>query len=304
MTSELITIANNNEIMTVDQSLDAMYGALEKSAAIAIEHIALEENTTLSDFSAIEQRAMLMTEMLSQSKAVDFAAVMLKGRIIDTLENESLHAAHPAGYTTLEELAIDQGIGSSELSNIRDLTRVVFPWIEEHMDMSAREVWDQVGKSNLRELVPVLKRIMTGDTARGTVERAYANLVVNMIATVVDADGPVIGDDDQGQYLDMIHDRLVEQLISDGGVLTNANLRQVIRPDRTQSIDAYIFHLPDGEHMLLTLLSDEQEQMMARRMHGYWDASSIRVNEDAQIRPTAGMRALLQTIFLHIDTSE
>jgi hypothetical protein len=300
----LIELANQEGVLTVRETIDGLYDALQKSAAMSIAVAADEEEQTLGDFTAIEQRAMLQTEMLNQSKAMDFASVMLKGRILETISRESLHAAHPAGYATLEALAQDQGMSSSELSNTIDLTSVIFPWIDEHLDMSAELVYNQIGKSNLRELVPILKRVITLEEARGSVERSFNylwNEMHDMLATAGQIPAEAADDDEQNEINRLIQNRIVGQLVEDGAIMTNADLRQRVRPERTTPVDAYIFHLPDGTHMMLSVLTDEQEQMVARRLHGYWDQSVVNIREDTRLRPTAGMRNLLGTVLRHID---
>ena len=300
----LVELANQENVLTVRETIDSLYGSLEKSAAMAISYVAEEDDRELDDFTAIEQRAMLQTEMLNQSKAMDFASVMLKGRILETISRESLHAAHPQGYATLEALAQDQGMSSSELSNTIDLTSVIFPWIDEHLEIPAEQVYNDIGKSNLRELVPILKRIITLEVGRGSVERSFTHLwneMHDLLATAGQIPAETENENEQNEINRLIQNRIVGQLIEDGGAMTNANLRQRVRPERTTAIDAYVFHLPDGSHMMLSLLTDEQEEMMARRLHGYWDVNTVRIREDTRLRPTAGMRGLLNTVLNHID---
>lgn len=294
MTNALMEIAQAEGTLTIRETLDQIFDSLEKSAAQAIAEQFQAEGFDIEEYSAVEQRAMLYGEMLNQTQALDFGNVMIRGRIIDTIEAESLHAAHPGQFSNLEEMAAEAGLSVSEYHNIRDLTRIIFPWVQEHLGMMPEQVWNEVGKSNLRELTPVLKRIITGEESRPSVENAYERLMEDMQATLFAA-----GETDLPEA--QIHQRLVGQLIEDGAIMTNNDLRQTIRPERTPSLDAYVFHLPNGEHLLMAPLSDEQEQMVARRMQGYWDPVAMQIDPANPIRPVTAMRRALSAVINSFD---
>jgi hypothetical protein len=304
--NELMNIAQNANVPAVREVLGGMFDALERSAAMAIAVAVDDANADLQEYSAIEQKAMLYTEMLNQTKAVDYASIMLKGRILDTIIVESLHAAHPAGYGTLEELAQDQDMSVSELSNILDLTRVILPWIETNLNMMPEQVFNEIGRSNLRELVPILKRVITLEEGRQSIDNAFERLWEGSIETLPATMDDLTNEDGElaGHHTQTVQRALVDQLLSDGMTLTNANLRQTIRPERTQSINAYLFRLPDGNKLLLSVLDDSQDEMMARRMHGYWDVGNMVVREHQPVRPIAQMRRMLRSIVNNFDLTD
>jgi hypothetical protein len=254
----LATIANGTAL-SLNVALDSLWNSLEKSAAVNITEAA---GGSLDQYTQIEQRAMLRTEMLNEAKGLDLASVLIKGRIVEEIRRDSLFSVHPAGYTTLEQLALDQGVSIGELSQIVDLTTVIFPWVQSNLGMDVRTLWDSVGKSNMRELVPVLKRIITGEEARGSVEASYQRVMQDVAATAATAGETV---DEPGLIL-----LAARTLIDQGGTLTNANLRQQLRPDRMPSIEATVVRL-DGRAYVLAALDDRQEQFMNRKLHGYWD---------------------------------
>jgi hypothetical protein len=254
----LATIANGTAL-SLNVALDSLWNSLEKSAAMNITEAA---GGSLDQYTQIEQRAMLRTEMLNEAKGLDLASVLIKGRIVEEIRRDSLFSVHPAGYTTLEQLAMDQGVSIGELSQIVDLTTVIFPWVQSNLGMDVRTLWDSVGKSNMRELVPVLKRIITGEEARGSVEASYQRVMQEVAATAATAGETV---DEEGLVI-----LAARTLIDQGGTLTNANLRQQLRPDRMPSIEATVVRL-DGRAYILAALDDRQEQFMNRKLHGYWD---------------------------------
>ena len=283
-----------SSVMTVDETMDTMWESLQKTAANNLQLAASEQGGTLQGFSAIELRALLYTEMLNLSKGLGFAELMVQGRIVGTMERESLHSVHPAGYTTLDELAQDQGISVSELSQVRDLTQTIFPWVNTHLSHNAAYMWNEVGKSKLRELVPLLKRTITGDIARGTVETSYQAVVNDLLATRLVADPGA--EAPEGLDLQIL---VAEQLIEHGITMTNANLRQTIRPDRTPSLEPVIvrrFSNGQAESQLYIVMqvSDDQMTMLERRLHGHWDPVRTTASNEGDVKTIRMIRQLLE----------
>lgn len=289
----IVQLAGSN-VMTVDETMDTMWESLQKTAANNLQLAASEQGGTLEGFSAIELRALLYTEMLNLSKGLGFAELMVQGRIVGTMERESLHSVHPAGYTTLDELAQDQGISVSELSQVRDLTQTIFPWVTTNLSYDAAYMWNEVGKSKLRELVPLLKRTITGDIARGTVETSYQAVVNDLLATRLVADP---GEEaPEGLPLQIL---VAEQLIEHGITMTNANLRQTIRPDRTPSLEPVIvrrFSNGQAESQLYIVMqvSDDQMTMLERRLHGHWDPVRTTASNEGDVKTIRMVRQLLE----------
>lgn len=280
----------DREIPTVRETMDGLWDSLEKSAAVSIRQAADEGGVELSNYSAIEQRALLFGEMLNISKGLSFAEMVVQGRIISTMERESLYAAHPGGYRTLDELARDQGISASELSNVKDLTQIIFPWVQENLQLEPIALWQEVGKSNLREMTPLLKRIITGEEARGSVEASYTALA-NDIAATAQAAGETLTDE-------QVQRHAVDQLINHGMTMTNADLRQTIRPERTPSLEPVIirrFH--DGNRgsnvYVLFRVNEDQMTLLQRRLHGYWDPVRATASSEADVRSIRLVRQLV-----------
>jgi hypothetical protein len=232
--------------------------------------------------------------MLNLSKGLGFAEIMVQGRIIETMERESLHSVHPGGYTTLEELAQDQGISVSEMSQIRDLTGTIFPWVKDHVGMEPQALWNDIGKSKLRELVPILKRTITGEVARGSVETSYTAVQNDVISTFTVANP---GEDaPTGEALQTL---IIEQLLEHGASLTNANLRQTIRPDRTPSLEPVVvrrFSPGQAESKLYIVMevTNDQMTMLERRLHGHWDPVRTTASNKGDVESIRMIRQLLE----------
>ena len=291
--SAIVQIAQSN-VPTVQETMDTLWGSLQKTAANNIQTAAVDEGGVLSGFSAIELRSLLFTEMLNLSKGLGFAELMVQGRILETMERESLHSVHPGGYTTLDELAQDQGLSVSELSQVRDLTQDIFPWVESHLNMEATYLWNEVGKSKLRELVPLLKRTISGQIARGTVETSYQAVMNDVVATYL-----VANPSEEAPVGEPLQELIVDQLINHGATLTNANLRQTIRPDRTPSLEPVVirrFKNGQAESQLYVIMQVDADQMtmLERRLHGHWDVVRTTASNEGDVKSIRMVRQLLE----------
>lgn len=290
--TSLATIAANENLPVLANSLDMMYDVLEKAAANNVQ--AAIDDAGEENFSPIEQRALLRAEMLNLSKGLDFAAIMIRGRLFDEIEQEGLVAAHPGGFGNIQEFAVDQGISTSEMSQTLDMYRIIFPWVEETLEVTAMRVFEQVGKSNMRELVPILKRFITGEDAdAASVNTAHDRLIEDHVATLLAAGQARPGDD-------TIRADIVRMLLEDGAQLTNAEVRRRVRPDRTVSINANIITV-GGRTVIIAEVDDTQEQLVARRLHGYWDPFNFALEEGTRVRPTPQFRSLLRSLLEGFD---
>lgn len=290
----IVAIAQNEDIATYDDTMNSLWSSLERTAANNIQEAAVAQGAELSTYSAIELRALLYAEMLDLSKGLGFAELMVQGRLLETMELESLHSVHPGGYTTLDELAQDQGISISELSQIRDLTGTIFPWVQDKLHMEPQALWNNVGKSKLRELVPLLKRTITGEVARGTVETSYQAVTNDLIATYL-----VANPNDEAPDGEELKILVADHLIASGVNLTNANLRQTIRPDRTPSLEPVVIRRftagqADSDIYILLKATPDQMTMLERRLHGHWDPIRTTASTKGDVESIRLVRQLLE----------
>lgn len=134
-------------------------------------------------FTQAELRAMKTIEELKLVNGLDLAAVLLRGKLIRQIEEEALWTIHPERYDTFEQMARAQGISPSELSNVRDLCFTIFPYFEETLGVPVAQIWENIGKSNMRELVPVLKSIITGQPSNSaSVNRSVDRILDEVVA--------------------------------------------------------------------------------------------------------------------------
>lgn len=227
------------------------------------------ENNPHQSFTITEKRAMVKLEQLKLAGDLTLAEIILRGEIIREIEAHGLWSSHPMGYSSMEEAAEAQGISTSEYSNIRDLTETIFPYLV-NMGYNIAELWEDIGKSNFRELVPILKRSITEQVSRSNrVEQIFENEMNDIFATA-SAQGEQITTDTARQIL-------ITQLLEAGQLPVRA-LRQRIRPDRTHALEAYRLPYRNDRNVVMMVADADQIELLNRRMSGYIDM--VPVSED------------------------
>lgn len=149
----------------------------------------------------------------------------------------------------------------SEYSDIRQLYNIVFPYIVEHTGANLALLWEEIGKSNFRELTPYLVRAITNEVNQSqNVERAFTAMVEDISSTNETADVEM----SDGE----VRHQVVEQLL-EVGHLTNRQLRARIRPERPTS---FTVHVVDYQHngnqrkILVSLMDESQYALLQRRL--------------------------------------
>jgi len=176
----------------------------------------------------------------------------------------------------MEEMARDQGISLSEYSNVRDLTLVIFPFMEQN-GISVPAMWEQIGKSNFREMVPVLKALITGEEGPSDQVRNAVNSLLNDVAVTASASGQELTEEETRM-------QAVRNLLEDGVHMTNRELRTRLRPSRTPAVSPVI--ISDGERrlVLIELETEDQYTMFQRKMAGYMEPVQVSADEIRQRR--------------------
>ena len=242
-----------NTDMTI--ALTGLKDSLARAAQANYDAIAGED-----DYTETETMAMLKIEELRLVNGLDLAAVLLRAEYLREIENNNLITRHPAGYASLGDMARDQGISLAELSQTLDLANVIFPYVRDTLGIAIPQLWEEIGKSNMRELVPVLKRIITGEDAGAATVNTAAEIFLEDVTATFAAAG-----DERADDTDAVAQEAVEQLLLHGANLTNRRLRQQIRPERTPIIP--VTTITDDENVIiLAALDADQWTMFMRRM--------------------------------------
>jgi hypothetical protein len=259
--SNQLTISTNN---VLSNQLLGLSERLEQAARRNV-HQWLEQNPQQS-FTITEKRAMVKLEQLKLTGDLTLAEIILRGDIIREIESHGLWSSHPMGYGSMEEAATAQGISISEYSNIRDLTDIIFPFLTD-MGYNIAELWEDIGKSKFRELVPILKRIITDEPSSSRmVEQLFTSELDNIFATA-SAQGNQITED-QARHT------LIDQLL-EAGTLPVRELRQRIRPERAPTTNAYQLPSQNNNHIVMMVIDTNQIRNLIRRLNGFIDIRPI-----------------------------
>lgn len=248
---------------------------------------AAEENINIaiagdpSAYSALERRAMIAAEALRLTNGMDLAAILTRGDIIAQIERENLSGVHPNGYADLTALAREQGISVSELSDTRALCEVIFPYITNVLERSLAEVWTSVGKSSMRELVPALRSLITGeDAAHNSVRTAVATMLDNA-ATQLISDG-VIAQGDTGEEAESaVRRSAVESLLTAGATMPTRELRRQVRPTRTPPVDASWLQTAENRWYAVLKIENREQYDTIMRILGTHANNQILNGQDA-----------------------
>jgi len=274
-------IATQQELAVVtasDNQLSTTLLSLESTFETAARRNVLSYVGEVNDYTETEIQSMVTIEQLKLINGMDLAAVLMRGKLLSEIENRGLWATHPGQYTNLQEMAQDQGISMSELSNVRTLCDVIFPYMTETLDMNIAEVWERIGKSNFRDLAAVLRCLITSDTnARASVTQSAERILDEVHATFRSSHPDEELEDAEARAI------AVRGLLEGSEGLTNREVRQRIRPDRTASIPMTFVNHGDRKFILAEITGD-QETLLQNRLHGYMDPLVVTISTDPQMR--------------------
>jgi len=214
-------------------------------------------------FTDAEKHAMVVVEELKLVNGMDLAAVLLRGKLLKEIEDNSLWTFHPGQYSTLQDMARQQGISITELSQIRSLVNVVFPFVENELHMSVPALWEEIGKSNFCDMISILRGIITGEATGSASVTAAINRTLNDTAATASAAGQTLNDTE-------LRATAVSNLLTAGGQMTNAELRNHVRPDRTPAVNPTIIEVGGHQFMIMEVTPD-QRTMINRKMRGYME---------------------------------
>jgi hypothetical protein len=238
-------------------------------------------------FSDLQIEAMVQTEALRLVNGMDLATILLRGKILKDIEDRALFSVHPNQYRDLSHLAQEQGISVSELSDIRTMTWVIFPWIENTLQVPVAQIWETIGKAKFRMMCPVLKALITGEepdtaTARQNYERILDTAAIEMREA---------GEEPTEEA---VRNRAARSLIDTAGQVPTRELQEHIRDGNpTPALNPVIVKVSGRAYMLSEI--NEEQMLVARRKLGRHMADPITVDlpEDARARQREAARVPL-----------
>ena len=262
--------SQNQSLALTTQTADSQSMSLALSNMTQQLFAYAEENINMSigdsqGWSDMERRAMIAAEALRLTHGFDLTAIITRGDIMRQIEVEGLATVHPNGYADLTALAKEQGISVGELSDTRALCDTIFPYVTNVLGRPLAEFWSEVGKSKLRELVPALRSLITGEEAdHASVRTAVENILNNAAADLItNHEIP----QDQLQE-DQVRRHAVESLLSDSATMTTRELRQRVRPTRTPAMNGSTLQVDDNEWFAIVHITSREQYELLMRQFG------------------------------------
>jgi hypothetical protein len=261
-------------------TLMSMEHALERAARQNLEQVLATQGTSLQAFTDLEMQAMIMTEELRLTNGIDLAAIMLRGKIIKTIEDRSLYSVHPGGYRDLKHLAQEQKISISELSDTKAMYETIFPWIENTLGVPVSDIWDRVGKTNFRTMVPYLRACILGEdpdteSAANNLHRLMDTVAIEARAAGEEPADPVIRERVARQLIDAAGEdstRVFQDRIREGDPSVQRTPSPQHQP--TPAIEPTIIVI-DGRRYMIAEVNEEQMTVAARKLGRHMEAPQI-----------------------------
>jgi len=226
-------------------------GAIEMAAQANVDAVIAESG---SQFANIEIEALVAVEALKQVNGLDLTAVLLRAHYIRTIQERNLLANHPAEYTSIDHMARDNGMSSTDLFVTLDMVNVIFPFIQDELGIPVPLFWNNLGKSKIKEMLPVLKAIITGEEhSRASTREAVERFVDDVTEIERTADPEVfdrleddeLPEEERTVIEQQLHQRIrraaAERLVEQGELAPNVReLRATLRPNPTEALDFLI----------------------------------------------------------------
>jgi hypothetical protein len=228
-------------------------------------------------YTALEITAIQKVEQLRLLGGFELMTLLERGALIQEIEREGLVTVFPGEYERLEDIVQAIGISKTEYSDTRGLCEVVFPWLEAHTDRSLQEWWEDIGKSKFRELLPILRGLIEGESARNhesvneAIQLQLNNALIGITTEAATAAGRQLNEEEAAQLLSEVTEsgelqhRAILAVLEFGILLPVREMRQQVRPSRTPNIQGVVFR---GEHYFAVLRMTAEQVLMFNRLVG------------------------------------
>ncbi|MGE5375915.1 MAG: hypothetical protein ACM3XO_12730 [Bacteroidota bacterium] len=272
-----IELAQPADSIILASALDNLRSTLFAAATANIEAALGDE---VGSYTALERQAMIATEALRLTSGMDLSTIITRGGIIRDIEQQGLVGVHPNGYANLTALAMENNISVAELSDIRALCDVIFPYITEVLELNLIAVWDEVGKSTFREMVPALRSLITGQNAdhnsvRNAVEGMLNNAAISL-AEAQEVSTSEIPDVD-------VRRQAVISLLHEGATMPVRDMRRRVRPTPVPHISMTTMQTREDQwYAVLRITSQEQYDLIMRILNSHTDNQLVSGRGDGQ----------------------
>jgi len=275
-------------------------GAIETAAQANVNAL-IEESG--SQFAHIEVEALVAVEALKQVNGLDLTAVLLRAHYIRTIQERNLLANHPAEYTSIDHMARDNGMSSTDLFVTLDMVNIIFPFVQDELGIPVPLFWNNMGKSKIKEILPVLKAIITGEEpSRASTREAVERFVDDVTEIERTADPDVFNqledeelpEEERTVIEQELHQRIrrvaAERLIEQGELAPNIReLRATLRPNPIAALDFLIVDQGNGSKVIVATVSEDQMQVLTSRMDTRADFLTWQVPHSIHTRVHEGL---------------
>ncbi len=257
------------------------------------------------EYTALERRSMIVVEALRLTHGMDLAAILTRGALIKQIEQEGLVSVHPGRFSTLTEMAEDQGISVGELSDTRTLCEVIFPYLES-AGISVAGIWASVGKSTFREMAPALSAMITGEqpahaSVRASVEGLLAASAASLIEQGLITNYVPDNREEADARMAQVRHNAIINLVQLASTTPTRQMRATLRPSRTPPVNGvYLVSenngrlTQDGGYVLLKVESQDQFDMLRRLLGTHVVATSVNTHGNQAAAPyTTAFRRLM-----------
>jgi hypothetical protein len=236
-------------------------------------------------YTGAEQNAIVLTEALRLVRSLDLTAIMLRDKMLKEIEDTGAWSEHPERFQGLQALAQYVGLSITQLSYEGTVCRVVFPYFAT-LGITPVEIFDRISRSNLNEIVPVLRIMITGEqSARPATNEAATRFLDNAAASLRTAgENPTPND---------IRDQAVQDLFENGATMTQQAIRRHIRPSRTAPMDPVVITRGGRRYVIAAMDEDQYEALKNKTGTFLGDVNYIEDYNPNQARQVPGLRDLI-----------
>lgn len=271
----------SNELAT---PLVGILGDLERSAYSNIAgQVAIEE------YTQTELQAMVTVEALRLTSGLDLMAVIARAKYLRTIQEGNMIANHPGDFHSLGELAAHVGMSMTQISQTLDLVNIVFPFVQNELEMPIAQLWEDVGKSKLVEILPVLKVLITGEASDTRSTQAAAdNMLEDTTATWRSARADEMEAMNEEELDRTLRHAAAEQVI-ELGTLPTREMRRQMRPERTAQIQATVLQ-QNGTHLVVSEMDNAQFELFRRQLDRHMEEHTLELPADPRQRQIEAAR--------------
>lgn len=259
------------------------------------------------EFTPLEVEAMVQVEALRLVNGLDLTAVLLRAHYIVDIQRRGLLAQHPAHYGSLEEMASNNGMSVTALSQILDMVNIIFPYVESELGIPVYEFWERLGSSKVKELLAVLKAIITGQAPDRAQTVAAVLAATNEAADLLRTTRPDLfvaapTQEQQEELVREVRRVAVDNLVTMAeGAETVRAVRAHIRPNRTPPVNIYELPVPaqqnqEAMHICVLQLTNDQLDMIRSKLGERATFMEIEGNARTTARGIPPLRRLMELI--------